>query len=151
MVNFGLVTAEICWRVWGTPANFNGFRVFAALLHGTLVLALDHISSCGNFHGYCDGQEAERIELLEAVLYGMPRHEGRRVRPEDNVKCVSHKVIRCHAEPARISVFRQRATLATVKWRKRNPLKVQPDCLGALGKKEMPGSSLGSSQMWPTL
>jgi len=35
MVNFGL-TAEICWRVWGTPANFNGFRVLAALLQGTL-------------------------------------------------------------------------------------------------------------------
>jgi len=34
MVNFGLLTAEICWRV-GTPANFNGFRVLAALLHGT--------------------------------------------------------------------------------------------------------------------
>jgi len=25
MVKFGLLTAEICWRVWGTPANFNGF------------------------------------------------------------------------------------------------------------------------------
>jgi len=25
MVNFGLLMAEICWRVWGTPANFNGF------------------------------------------------------------------------------------------------------------------------------
>jgi len=37
MVNFGLLTAEIRWRVWGTPANFNGFRVLAALLHGTLV------------------------------------------------------------------------------------------------------------------
>jgi len=37
MVNFGPLTAEIGWRVWGTPANFNGFRVFAALLHGTLV------------------------------------------------------------------------------------------------------------------
>jgi len=24
MVNFGLLTAEICWRVWGTPANCNG-------------------------------------------------------------------------------------------------------------------------------
>ena len=36
MANFGLLTAEICWRVWGTPANFNGFRVLAALLHGTL-------------------------------------------------------------------------------------------------------------------
>jgi len=34
MVNFGLLTAEICWRVWGTAANFNGFRVLAALLHG---------------------------------------------------------------------------------------------------------------------
>ena len=35
MVNFGLLMAEICWRVWGTPANFNGFRILAALLHGT--------------------------------------------------------------------------------------------------------------------
>jgi len=33
MVNFGLLAAEIRWRVWGTPANFNGFRVLAALLH----------------------------------------------------------------------------------------------------------------------
>jgi len=33
-VNFGLLTAEICWRVWGIRANFNGFRVLAALLHG---------------------------------------------------------------------------------------------------------------------
>jgi len=35
MVNFGPPAAEICWRVWGTPANFNRFRVLAALLHGT--------------------------------------------------------------------------------------------------------------------
>jgi len=34
MVNFGLLTAEILWRVWGTPANFNGFHVLAALLRG---------------------------------------------------------------------------------------------------------------------
>jgi len=40
MVNSGLLTAEICWRVWGTPANFNGFRVLAALLHGTLVVSV---------------------------------------------------------------------------------------------------------------
>jgi len=32
MVNFGPLTAEIGWRVWGTPANFNGFRVLASLL-----------------------------------------------------------------------------------------------------------------------
>jgi len=40
MVNFGLLTSEISWRVWGTPANFNGFRVLAALLRGTLVVSV---------------------------------------------------------------------------------------------------------------
>jgi len=35
MVNFGPLAAEIGLPVWGTPANFNGFRVFAALLHGS--------------------------------------------------------------------------------------------------------------------
>ena len=35
MVNFGLLAAEILSLVWGTPANFNGFLVLAALLHGT--------------------------------------------------------------------------------------------------------------------
>jgi len=34
MVNFGLLSAEILSLVWGIPANFNGFRVLAALLHG---------------------------------------------------------------------------------------------------------------------
>jgi len=37
MVNFGLLAAEIDPVVWGTPANFNGFRVLAALLHGSQV------------------------------------------------------------------------------------------------------------------
>jgi len=27
MVNSGPLMAEICWRVWGTPANLNEFRV----------------------------------------------------------------------------------------------------------------------------
>ena len=40
MVNFGPLTAEICWRVWIIPANFNGFRVLAALLHGTLAVGV---------------------------------------------------------------------------------------------------------------
>jgi len=31
-VNIGPLTAEIGPIVWGTPANFNGFRVLAALL-----------------------------------------------------------------------------------------------------------------------
>jgi len=33
-VYFSPLAAEVRWRVWGTPANFNGFRVLAPLLHG---------------------------------------------------------------------------------------------------------------------
>jgi len=40
MVNFGPLAAEIGSLVWGTPANFNGFRVLAVLLHGTLVVGV---------------------------------------------------------------------------------------------------------------
>jgi len=40
MANFGPLMAEIWRQVWGTPANFNGFRVLAALLHGTVVVGV---------------------------------------------------------------------------------------------------------------
>ena len=40
MVNFGPLAAEIVSLVWGTPVNFNGFRVLAVLLHGTLVVGV---------------------------------------------------------------------------------------------------------------
>jgi len=63
MVNFGLLTAEVCWQVWGTPATFNGFRVLAALLHGTLVVGVSqtlrrwtegatYIRQCGHQVGH---------------------------------------------------------------------------------------------------
>jgi len=35
MVNFGPLTAEIGWRVSGTAANFNGFRILASWRHST--------------------------------------------------------------------------------------------------------------------
>ena len=40
MVNFGLLAAEIGPVVWGTPGNFSGFRVLAALLHGSQVVSV---------------------------------------------------------------------------------------------------------------
>jgi len=40
MVNFGPLAAEIVSLVWGTPADFNGFRVLAALLQGTVVVGV---------------------------------------------------------------------------------------------------------------
>jgi len=38
----GPLAAEIGLVVWGTSANFNGFRFLAALLHGTPVLGVSH-------------------------------------------------------------------------------------------------------------
>jgi len=40
MVNIGPLAAEIVSLVWGTPANFNRYRVFAAILHGTVVVGV---------------------------------------------------------------------------------------------------------------
>jgi len=40
MANFSPLVAEMGSGVWGTRANFNGFRVLAALLHGTLVVGV---------------------------------------------------------------------------------------------------------------
>ena len=40
MVNFGRLAAEIVSLDWGTPANFNGFRVLAALLQTTLLVGV---------------------------------------------------------------------------------------------------------------
>ena len=45
MVNFGLLAAEIVSLVWGTPGNFNGFRVLAALLHGTVIVGVSQTAA----------------------------------------------------------------------------------------------------------
>jgi len=40
MANFGPLADESGLPVWGTPANFNGFRVLAALMHGSQVVGV---------------------------------------------------------------------------------------------------------------
>ena len=53
MVNFGLLVAEIDPVVWGTPANFNGFRVLAALLHGSQVVRQPHFAALNRGRHLC--------------------------------------------------------------------------------------------------
>jgi len=50
MVNFGPLATEIDSLVWGTPGNFNGFRVLAALLHGTLVVGVSQTAAFNRGH-----------------------------------------------------------------------------------------------------
>jgi len=59
MANFGPLTAEIGLPVWGTPANVNGFRVLAALLHGSPVVGVSQTlrrSLNGGRHLYSAGR-----------------------------------------------------------------------------------------------
>ena len=72
MVNFGLRAAEIVSLVWGTPANFNGFRVFAALLHGTLLVGVSQTAALNRGrHLYSVGRPS-RWALAHISSYGRP-------------------------------------------------------------------------------
>ena len=42
MLNFGPLTADICWRVWGPPCKFQQVSHLGILLHGTLVVCVSH-------------------------------------------------------------------------------------------------------------
>jgi len=55
MVNVGPLAAEIVSLVWGTLANFNGFRVLAALLLSQTA-ALNRGASCIRQGGHHVGQ-----------------------------------------------------------------------------------------------
>ena len=47
MVNFGLLSAEILSLVWGTPANFNGFRVAPPIFDkAAITVGIGPHSSC---------------------------------------------------------------------------------------------------------
>ena len=68
MVNFGLLTDEICWRVWGTPADFNGFRDLAALLHGTLVVGVSQTAALNRGRQLYSGGRPSRWALAHVLV-----------------------------------------------------------------------------------
>ena len=90
MVNFGPLTAEIGWSVWGTLTNFNGFRVLASLLHRRRLTEINHgvWPSPGLVHyvyifgaltpltEFCQMQNSLCVQILRspilvALLYGI--------------------------------------------------------------------------------
>jgi len=91
MANFGPLTAEICWRVWGTQANLNSFRVLASLLqrrrlpevNQTLHDVWPSATLCIHFRGllplteFCLVQnllyiQVLRCHILAVLLHGTP-------------------------------------------------------------------------------
>jgi len=87
MVNFGPLAAEIGSVVWGTPANFNGFRVLAALLHGTPVVGVSH--TCGvaqRRHLYSAGRPSRWAHILVITALKVQVY---------HCSHIHYKVIRC--------------------------------------------------------
>ena len=66
MVNFSPLVAEIGSLVWGTPVNFSGFRILAALLHSTLVAGQTAALNRGR-HLYSAGQPS-RLALAHILV-----------------------------------------------------------------------------------
>jgi len=62
----GPLAAEVVSLVWGTPANFNGFRILVALLHGTLVVGVSQT--------LCIAQRAPPVFGRAAITLGIGPH-----------------------------------------------------------------------------
>jgi len=60
MANFGPLAAEIGLPVWGTPANFNGFRVLASLLHGSQVVIVSQTAALNRGRHLCSAGRPSR-------------------------------------------------------------------------------------------
>ena len=89
MVNFGLLAAEIVSLVWGTPANFNGFRILAALLHGTPALGVSQ--TCGV------DQRAPPIFGKAVITLG--------IGPHSSFHFISIVITRCHTSVVCVCLF----------------------------------------------
>ena len=88
MVNFGPLAAVIVSLVWGTPANFNWFRVLAALLHGTLVVGRrqPNFAALNRGRHLCSAGRPSRWALahiysffLSSIFFSSPNLSGRRL------------------------------------------------------------------------
>jgi len=68
MAKFGPLTAEIGSGVCSTPANFNGFRVLAALLHGTLVVGVSQTAALNRGRHLYSAGRPSRWALAHIVV-----------------------------------------------------------------------------------
>ena len=83
MVNFGPLTTEICWRVWGTQTYFNGFRVLAALLHGSLVVGVSQTAALNRGrHLYSAGRPSRWALAHTLVETFFPEIVGRMTKDD---------------------------------------------------------------------
>ena len=71
MANFGPLAAEIVSLVSGTPGNFNGFRVLAALLQGTLVVGVSQTAALNRGRHLYSAGRSSRWALAHILVVFM--------------------------------------------------------------------------------
>ena len=77
MVNVGPLAAEIVSLVWGTLANFNGFRVLAASQYRTLVVGVSQSLRHGTRNGITElSQRAPPMFGWAAITLGIGPHSS---------------------------------------------------------------------------
>ena len=110
MVNFGPLTAEIVSRVWDTPANFNGFRVLAVLLHGTLVVGVSQTLRRWTEGATYIRQGGHKQQTLALTLHQPHQWKQWSKRPGDNPFCFRYPFHNPHHYPLQL-IFGQRMTV----------------------------------------
>jgi len=68
MVIIGPLTAEIAWRVWGTPSYLGGYRVLAALLHGSQVVGVSQTAALNRGRHLCSAGRPSRWTLAHILV-----------------------------------------------------------------------------------
>jgi len=68
MVNFGPLAAEIHLVVSGNPANFDGFRALAALLHGTWVVGVSQTAALNRGRNLCSAAQPSLWALAHNLV-----------------------------------------------------------------------------------
>jgi len=71
IVNFGPLAADICLPVWGTPANFNGFRDLAALQVKARQSSSEHqpnFAALNRGHHLCSAGRPSRLALAHSFF-----------------------------------------------------------------------------------
>jgi len=76
MVNFDPLADEIVSLVWDTPANFNGFRVLAALLHCMLLVGVSQTAALNRGrHLYLAGRPSGwALDHISSYDYNKQQH-----------------------------------------------------------------------------
>jgi len=69
MMNFGPLVAEIGSGVSGTPANFNGFHVLAALLRGSQVVGISQTAALNRGRHLYSAGRPSRWALADILIF----------------------------------------------------------------------------------